>query len=106
MTPTEGSCALPCPIFVRPTPLLNLETNGVDEDTFNSMAFYVWRAWQTDCVTSYLSFLLLDVLKVWSQRSTENQAGRAYDAFSQFWFDAQVQSFSKWLILTARYNMI
>lgn len=41
MTPTEGSCALPCPIFVRPTPLLNLETNGVDEDTFNSMAFYV-----------------------------------------------------------------
>ena len=29
-------------IYVRPTPLLNLETNGVDEDTFNSMAFYVY----------------------------------------------------------------
>lgn len=28
----------------RPTPLLNYEANGVDEDTFSSLAFYVWLA--------------------------------------------------------------
>lgn len=29
-------------VYVRPTPLLNQEANGVDEDTFNSAAFYVY----------------------------------------------------------------
>ncbi|CAK8999705.1 5'-cyclic phosphodiesterase 9A [Durusdinium trenchii] len=29
-------------IYVRPTPLLNYEANGVDEDTFSSLAFYVY----------------------------------------------------------------
>eukprot|EP00437_Effrenium_voratum_P010532 CAMPEP_0181425446 /NCGR_PEP_ID=MMETSP1110-20121109/15161_1 /TAXON_ID=174948 /ORGANISM="Symbiodinium sp., Strain CCMP421" /LENGTH=825 /DNA_ID=CAMNT_0023548629 /DNA_START=260 /DNA_END=2738 /DNA_ORIENTATION=+ len=43
---SEGSCASDKGktrgIYVRPTPLLNFETNGVDEDTFNSLGFNVF----------------------------------------------------------------
>lgn len=78
------SCFVTCPHgSARPTPLLNQEANGVDEDTFNSAAFYVWRAWPSLSLFAMLAklfHLLLVVMalaKVWSLPSSAKQAGSA-----------------------------